>query len=155
MSKKFKPPQEYYKPFKRREFNGHLWNDWVGIAGELIYAINPAKRQGWENASSEDIKRLRSRHVHAAIAKIEEARIIPKVDIDSLVENQKAGGERYNQLAERADSLYQKIREVAKNIDDTEEISENHPVLVLFLELKEIMAEVNELLYNKPQEFFG
>src|SRR3989338_248713 len=157
-----KPPPEYYEPFKRKQFSGHLWNDWIGTAGDLIYALEPSRRRGHQNTTPEELKEVRGKHTYAEVEQVKIARLIPKVDIDALEAEQKEKGERYNQLADRADALHKQIQEAAKSLTlitpasgyPHYEFSDGHPILALFAELKAIMVEVNELLYNKRCEFF-
>ncbi len=159
MSDRYKRSADYYEPFERRELAGHLWNDWLGIAGAVKLSLEPHKKHG-RGTSPEELEITRGEFLYELVEKARTERLIPKVDLKYLPEDRRVAGQRYNDLGNKADALYKQIIESVGNLAVVPDeypyyiVPENHPVLALLLELKGIMIEVSEILYSRRCEFF-
>jgi hypothetical protein len=150
----------------RKEFTGHLWNHWLGLASGIDRALRPLSSEVWlhdygVDPNSDGARNIRTTYLVLTLQAIQGQGTIPKVDVLAQPEDRRDAAKRYNDLTDKVSDLCVQILEATTDISRADEdlknlpeISDNHIVFSLLRKIKETLTEVNEILYNKPCEFF-
>lgn len=88
---------------------------------------------------------------------------IPKIDLEKISTDKREKAIKYHELVEKGMNLYKQMIESARQLNIIKEesgripcydIPDGHHILILANGLKQVMIEVNELLYGEKCEFF-